>query len=409
MANSLMLSVMDNASYATGATSYKPLANSDPTQAANPTEANVQHVWRLAGTFDHLYVNVGANSTTAASTVKFRKNAAAGNLSISVSAGATGVFSDLVNSDAVITGDKVAIEIVPGSANTWLSNRYSARFAATSNTAIKLANAILAGVSATNNRFHCLAGTLTNITTESDGQTEINTAGTLKNFQVNVSANSRTTTSTFKIRKNTADGNEVISVLTLTTGFFEDLVNTDTIAANDLANYGTATGGGGGTLTVRTFSVDFETTDSTWTFAQGNSGSYAAASTDYQGASGSVGATATESKNEALVDVAGTLANLWLKVTVNTLSVAMTSVARKDNADTALTVSVSAAATGLFEDTTNSVTYTAANKIGRAITVPAGSGSATVTTRSMKYTNTGGAAATVILDPIARGLIPFLR
>src|SRR3990167_7824688 len=77
-------------------------------------EVSRQITYRTAGMLKQLYVNVPANTATANSTVRVRKNGANGNQLVTIPSATTGVFEDNVNTDAVAAGDEVAYETVRG-------------------------------------------------------------------------------------------------------------------------------------------------------------------------------------------------------------------------------------------------------------------------------------------------------
>jgi hypothetical protein len=58
---------------------------------------------------------VVSTTATANSTVVLRKNGANGNETFSISANATGAFSDATETDSTASGDKIAVGITPGS------------------------------------------------------------------------------------------------------------------------------------------------------------------------------------------------------------------------------------------------------------------------------------------------------
>jgi len=72
---------------------------------ATTNELDVQSVVAKASTFDTLRITVFTNARGTASTFKSRINGVDGNLSITIGAGLTGAFSDLINNDSVTAGD----------------------------------------------------------------------------------------------------------------------------------------------------------------------------------------------------------------------------------------------------------------------------------------------------------------
>jgi hypothetical protein len=79
------------------------------------SEANVQIKARGAYTFSNLGCFVTQNDIAAQSTVKFRKNTAAGNMSVPITSSTTGLFQDTSATDTVTTGDVINYQINPTS------------------------------------------------------------------------------------------------------------------------------------------------------------------------------------------------------------------------------------------------------------------------------------------------------
>lgn len=77
-------------------------------------EADVQYMIRAAVTAQNYFVRVYFNSLDGATTIRSRVNGANGNLLITVGAGLTGAFEDLVNNDALIATDEYDSQIVTG-------------------------------------------------------------------------------------------------------------------------------------------------------------------------------------------------------------------------------------------------------------------------------------------------------
>ena len=221
------------------------------------TETKVQRTYRTAGTLSNLYIRITTNDR-GASTFRLRKNGADGNQVISIGASITGEFEDTSNTDAIVAGDEVCYSMVTGAGGTTFTLFIpSTVFSATTNTVIVSGSDGTTLSAASTTLYMAIAGENRAVATEANAQTEISTGGTLKNLQVNISQNARTTTTTFRSRINGANGNQVISVTASTTGIFEDTSNTDTVTANDLVCYSSVTGTGTENLVLRLTSSEF--------------------------------------------------------------------------------------------------------------------------------------------------------
>jgi hypothetical protein len=104
--------------------------------------------------------------------------------------------------------------------------------------------------------------------------------------------------------------------------------------------------------------------------------------------------------------VAFTASNLGIYLNTNTVSAASTLTFRANAAATALTVSLTASTSGLFEDTSNSVTVASTDEICYEIVTGASGTSMTVSWIGMAATIE---ASTAVKDIISMGLIPFAR
>jgi|ERR1700690_96652 len=228
----------------TSVSAYCPVAGSIYTTA---TEANTQVKIKAPYTGKNFFVHVNVNARSSTTTVFFRKNTGNGNMNVSVTAATTGVFEDTSNTDSLVSGDLINYGVNLG----------------TGTGSFSIANAAFDGVS-TANQFQLVAASLpnslgsnatfymtpsgeaaTNTTAaEASVSTKTNLTATISNLAIFVVTNSVATASTLKFRKNGSDGNQVVSITGLTTGYFEDTINTDTIASTDLINYSVTTAAG---------------------------------------------------------------------------------------------------------------------------------------------------------------------
>ncbi|GAI53487.1 unnamed protein product, partial [marine sediment metagenome] len=71
-------------------------------------EVNTQLLLRQASTLSNLRAYCSINTLDGASTLRLRINGANGNQVLDIGAGTTGDFEDIVNTDAVVSGDRIA-------------------------------------------------------------------------------------------------------------------------------------------------------------------------------------------------------------------------------------------------------------------------------------------------------------
>lgn len=349
-------------------------------------EANMSVRYRTAGVLSGLYCVVSANSVSATTTVRSRVNAGNGNQLISIPSSTTGQFEDSSNSDNISSGDTVCYQVITGATGTSIRIvNISSIFEASSNT-VKRFSVVqpMSTSTASQTNYTGMVGNLTMTATEANVQTNIKIAGTAKNFFVYISANARTTNTTYRTRKNTANGNMSVSVGSTLTGIFEDTTNTDTLAVDDDYCYQRVTGTGTGTITSYLISVEIETTDNSTLLMTNNAISQNSNLTTYYGLM--VGASSsTESHYRSDTRINALLSNLSIRVSSNTINTGTSTVTlRKNGANGNLVVSISASTTGIFEDTTNTDTVLPTDETDYKLTTSGTSGSLNINVTAIK-------------------------
>lgn len=220
-------------------------------------------------------------------------------------------------------------------------------------------------------------GYLNNSGVEANIQSPYRTAGTASNLTIRISANTLTVTTTIRFRKNTANGNQVISVTTGTTGEVTDSSNTDSVAAGDLVCFSVTVPVGTGRISITGASMCFAATSGTAVpYACTGSDLISTASTTYYMplAGKQESSTTTEGGLECRVRGPGTLKSGWVNATTNARTTASTFQSRKNNANGNITISVTALTTGLFEDTSNTDSIASGDKLNYSMTLGTGVG-----------------------------------
>src|ERR1700690_92046 len=226
----------------TSVSAYCPVAGTIYTTA---TEANTQVKAKASYTGKNFFVHVNANARSSATTVFFRKNTGNGNMNVSVTAATTGVFEDTSNTDSLVSGDVINYGINLGTGTGSFSIANAAFDGVSTANQFQLVAASLPNSLGSNATFYMTpSGEASTTTTEANVSTKTNLTATISNLAIFVVTNSVVTASTLKFRKNGADGNQVVSITGLTTGYFEDTINTDTIVPTDLINYSVTTASG---------------------------------------------------------------------------------------------------------------------------------------------------------------------
>lgn len=209
---------------------------------------------------------------------------------------------------------------------------------------------------------------------------------TLSKFGAYVTANTRSTDTEIRTRKNGADGGQLLSVTTGTTGFFADASGSDSLVDGDTFDAVVRTGSGTGLVTIERIWCQ---ADSTSPFAysiaavyRGTRPSISAGATRYGHVVGLLPAALYTSEGDAsrhTVRTPGSAHAFQVVVVSNTNASASDAAVRVNGADSALTVSITGSTTGLFEDTTHSATLADGDTIGFRISAASGTGTIQLT------------------------------
>lgn len=319
------------------------------------TEARFQAVTRLAGTISLLGLSKDDTNGTSY-TIRARINGADGNQSVNPANGsAAGVYEDASNSDSVSAGDKLSVSTAESGTNPQIrwhrlvfekSTGHGCLYACLVNSNVQSASttvyAPISGAGSTG--------------AEAARQCKVRSAGTLTGGYVYVQSNARTNTTTWKSRVNGADGNVSIAVTSGATGLFEDTSNTDTLASGDDINWSITTGAGTETLTPSIFGTcisNSSTQNDLWAASGSGQTRAASATASYLYFTGGSNNTTTENRTKVQHGFDGTASRLRIYISANTYSADGTATFRKNGGDGNQTITLTAGATGLFEDTTH--------------------------------------------------------
>lgn len=346
----------------TGSVVNFPIANGTPIKSISTslTAAEAETTFSVAGTLSMLSISIATNGYTsgAASTVQIRKNGANGNQLVSYTS-ATGVLTDVTNTDAVTVGDVFSCAVTAGG-NGGDAQSYgvvSAMFQATSDTSVIAKSAPFATAATDNLTAFVWPSSNTGWnTTESRAQVRARASFRLEDLQAIVSTNTRTSAITIKSRVNGADGAQSFSVGSTATGTFTDATNTDAVSGTDLFCIAYTNGVGTGTVTARYGVTLTNVTDGKTRYISANA-TLAYSATGFLAIAGnrernSSGANAVA----APVFYSATVSDLFVSIAANTRDGTLTYTVEKTGVDTAITVSVPTLTTGIFEDNTNTTT-----------------------------------------------------
>lgn len=387
----------------TSITNYYNAGLGDGTAQTN--ETNSQELYRFAGTLQGLRVRLSANTITATSTFRSRKNAANGGMSVSIGASTSGAFNDSSGTDAFVSGDKLNLQLVTGSTGTNMNpTSWSAYITPSGTTTYRYATNFSSITTASTTHYHPVGGATGNQTDETLVKVKWRVAGTLKNFYAFLTV-ARGTVTTLRVRKNAVNGNQSLSLTASTTGAYEDTTHTDTVAVGDDVSISSTTGTG---TTTGTFATQLELAPTSTADQELIDNApptvINANATAYNPIVG--GFPAQSNDNNASIDMPldTTFAECVADISANTITgVAQTITVRKETVSTAIVVSITATTTGQFSDLTDSFTSVAGERINYQF---AGNGSGTTTSFSVawviiKSTRTAG---TVFTDSATESL-----
>ncbi len=352
----LVLGLGTPAAEPAGATRYVPPSSSLLMQT---TEAKAQVIARDSYTLADLYVRVIANATTASSTVRSRVGGANGNQSVSIGAGATGVFQDTVNSDSLVDGNLFNSQVVVGAGGTLKVSIIAYTLATAANTTPILVSHWPYTIAFGQTRYAPPVGAVDfTTTTEARTQYTFRTAATLSNLRVYLSMNLNNGSSTFRTRVNGVNGDQSVTVPASTTGAFEDTTNTDSISPGDPVNLQAVTGGTLGNMTINIAQMKSNSARRQVAATSCLSVTLAANLTRFLPVEGFSQWYATvEADSQVAALTPFTARNMFVNVPTNSVDGASVFTMRKNGANGNLTVTVPDSTTGTFEDTTHTDTF----------------------------------------------------
>lgn len=192
--------------------------------------------------------------------------------------------------------------------------------------------------------------------TEANVQRTERSGGTCSLMQVRVPGNISNNTFVINFRKNTANGNQTLTFAAGETGLKQDVTNTDSVAIGDILSV-KHLNNGTGLITCLGTGVLFNASTNTVNHYQLNGGTSTTTSfgtTTYFGLSDNP-ANATLANVEVKSGTAGTLKNLGVRLSANTITALATAVytSQINGVNGNITISFASGETGLKEDTAN--------------------------------------------------------
>lgn len=397
MAKSLWALGVNGTVLGANATRYLPygcawLDMSYSTLSGSAVEAEAEIKLQNAGTVSKASIYLSANGVSATSTLKSRKNAADGNISVSITASTTGRFEDTSNSDSYSAGDTGCFKLTTGGTGASLTPRtISSQFEATTDT-VQVWNLVSISTSgiatASTTHYHVPAGRWQGSNaTANNAKIEPGCGGTWEKMRVYAQANARTSSSTLRNRINASNGAMSVTIGSGATGEFQDTSNSDSISAGDDLDLSWTSGTGTGSCPISTWKTEVRTTDGKFSCVAGNASSGMGVSgntTRYISVGGSaVDATEANSQNKFPFSIIASYLTAY--VSANTNAATATVTIRDDGANTGVTFTIGSTASGQFKDTSNTASIASNSLVNVAIVNGNGGGTTTFRNFSSTY------------------------
>lgn len=323
-----------------------------------------------SGTLSNFWIRVTTNTNSNSTTLTFIKNGLNGNESISVNANTTGTFTDTLDTDGIAANDLVSMKMVFGTTGiTFQMSILAFTFASDIDTVTKMLSTLNQDVTnntSSNTYFRSAFGNTTGSisNTEAQCKNRQRKAGKYRNCGVHVRTNTSANASTWRSRKNGANGLISISIGAGTTGDVTDTANSDSVSPGDDFCYSHTTGASTVNIEITWAIIDFASTaqDSIHSSSYDGGITINTAVTDYWALAGDLNTPlSTESDSQILVNSAYTFSELTINVQSNGITNASTLTLRANGADTSLAVSIGNQQTGVVSDSINTDNYTAAS------------------------------------------------
>ncbi len=360
-------------------TTYHPIGAHPLSQTV---ESLVETTMREAGSFTSLYVRLSLNGISSNSTISLRDNNVTVNNTVSLTASTTGEFEDTTpHTDTIVAGHKYNVIFIPGAATgTVTITNIRPLFNTTTNTVTRLiCDQNLVYSTASTTYYFPLNGSTTANTTEANVKNRQRLAGTMQNLMLSVPTNGTTSAGTILARidigSGSINGNMTKSITGSTTGWYEDTVNSDTVAVGNDYNIAFITPSGTVSYRICTSAVSFLSTAGYVYCLNAYVGfSPNSTTTKYYTVGGALAnTTATESQAQMKAGEVKQFRELTTLVSANSTG-ASTFQFRKNTANGNMIASITASSTGVFSNSTNVDYVVASDEINYSYTPGAASG-----------------------------------
>ena len=374
--------------------------------------ANQESAVRDAGVFSNLFAYAVTNTASVTSTFTLQKSQVDTAVTVSFASDETGIKEDTTNTATFANTDEMNFEgTVPTEAGTNELTITSSGVQFTPDTTTNCISFMITtgsgslSLDSTTRYTDPMGSDTTPNANEANGELRIRASFTASNLYMLVTSNARTTDTIIRSRKSSTDGNQTFTYASGETGAKEDTSNTDSLAAGDDYNYSVTTSTGGGAINFAHVGSRLVSTAGVFQMMVGATANLgvAAGVTSYVGTSGDMRAAASEAAAQVYPRFTFTADELGTFVSTNTTADSTTVITLRDNGgDSSVTVSYSAAETGLKSDTSNTATITSGtDEIDYQIVNNASSGTTTFQWLALLGSTSGGPSASPSSSPSA--------
>lgn len=362
--------------------------------ATNPPGGSSATRMRSAGVFSLLgarIIGFGGGSDS----LKTNKGGTDQNETITVNA--NGIKEDTTNTDTVTAGDDWAFDMSVGGGYVANITVVAITFAATTNTAARLAGYHDGGltVSASTNYFNPWGSQFNLTTTETAAQATVRKAGTMKNMFI--VCGSRNHSDVLHSRVATAAG--ALTITVAGAGTTEDTTNADNPTVGQLIDSNLATvASSTNNYGQNVCGVDFQSTTGDTFIQAGNTSaaSNASAVTTYFALGGDLNADTTESDQQITPRDTYVFSNLNVEVSANTIAATSTVNLRANTANAgSVSASIGSSATGQVTDTTHTYTAAITDEMNYQLVVGTSAAHTITITQISVWINLSAAGATI--------------
>ena len=238
---------------------------------------------------------------------------------------------------------------------------------------------------------HTPLGDLANSNTEASVTVTMQDGGVYSHMYIVISANTVTANTTYTNRRNSAGASQTVTATASTTGEFEDVSNTDTVAATEKYDYRIVAGATGTNIAIVLYSMLFAATTDTVSITGARTiatQSVASTTNFFQIGGLATGTNTTEANAKTTQRKAGTMSHTCATVSTNTRAQASTARGRLNGANGALVATITGNTTGNYQDTTHSDTIAVADDWCFAYTTGTSTGNLAVQQSKVSFTST---------------------